>query len=404
MHHKWTIYSGVAACAVALGAACSSTGGGSNVQGTGANGGSGAGINTGGSGAGINIGGGSGFDGDGDGFSTAEGDCNDADPNANPGALDVAGNGVDEDCNGKLDDTVLECDAAIPDIGYADPNSAAHAIGLCHFPPAGSRAWGVLEAKYVKADGSAGMHDVGHGLLTKFGPNVTPKEGTRMLVLSSGTARAPGDPGFQSPAGATFNTSSNQPPGFPVPSPSCPAAQSGGPANDAAGFEVKLRVPTNAKSLKFQFNFYTYEFPQYICSAFNDFFLALQSPAPSNALSGNISFDSKNNPVSVNNGFLEVCDPAVGATNPGGKNFPCTLGAAQLSGTGFDETNILFPGPHAGTGWLETVSPVDPGSEISLRFTVYDLGDAALDSTVIIDKFEFSAEEATGSFTQPVPR
>ncbi|HMR06243.1 MAG TPA: hypothetical protein PKA88_10700, partial [Polyangiaceae bacterium] len=82
----------------------------------------------------------------------------------------------------------------------------------------------------------------------------------------------------------------------------------------------------------------------------------------------------------------------------------CTLGAAQLSGTGFDETNILFPGPHAGTGWLETVSPVDPGSEISLRFTVYDLGDAALDSTVIIDKFEFSAEEATGSFTQPVPR
>ncbi len=403
MLHKWMGFSGAAICAIALGAACSSTSGGSSLPG-GGSGGSGAGISTGGSGAGINIGGGSGFDGDGDGFSAAEGDCNDADPNANPGALDVAGNGVDEDCNGKPDDTVVTCDSSVPDIGYGDPASAAQAIGLCHFPAPTSRAWGVLEAKYVKADGTAGMHDPGHGLLTDFGPNVKPKEGARMLVLSSGTARDANDPGFQSPAGAEFNTSSNQPPGFPVASPSCPAATSGGPANDPAAFEVKLRVPTNAKSLKFQFNFYTYEFPQYICSQFNDFFVVLQNPAPSNALSGNISFDSKNNPVSVNNGFLEVCDPAVGATNPGGKNFPCSLGASQLAGTGFDETNPLFPGPHAGTGWLETVSPVTPGSEITVRFAIYDVGDAALDSTVLIDKFEFSAEEATGSFTQPVPR
>ncbi|MEZ4225490.1 MAG: choice-of-anchor L domain-containing protein [Polyangiaceae bacterium] len=384
-------------------AACSGASGGNSVQGSGGNGG-GGGINVGGNGAGINVGGGSAADGDGDGFSVAEGDCNDMDPNANPGALDVPGNDVDEDCNGKNDDTVVNCDSAIPDIGYADPNSAAHAIGLCHFPPAGSRAWGVLEAKYVMADGTPGMHDVGHGLLKSFGSNVSPQEGSRMLVLSSGTARAAGDAGFQSPAGADFGTTSNQPAGFPVPSPSCPATQSGGPAYDPAAFEVRLRVPTNAKSLKFSFNFYTYEFPQYICSSFNDFFVAVQNPAPSNALSGNISFDSKNNPVSVNNGFLEVCDPAVGATNPGGKNFPCSLGAGQLSGTGFDETNFVFPGPHAATGWLETVSPVEPGSEISLRFAVYDVGDHALDSTVLIDKFEFSAEEASGSFTQPVPR
>jgi arylsulfatase A-like enzyme len=41
-------------------------------------------------------------DHDGDGFSSsfAGGDCNDADPLVNPGAVDVPGNGVDEDCSG----------------------------------------------------------------------------------------------------------------------------------------------------------------------------------------------------------------------------------------------------------------------------------------------------------------
>ena len=48
-------------------------------------------------------------DWDHDGWSTAQGDCNDCDPNANPGAYDVIGGldggpGQDEDCSGKADD------------------------------------------------------------------------------------------------------------------------------------------------------------------------------------------------------------------------------------------------------------------------------------------------------------
>lgn len=90
--------------------------------------------------------------------------------------------------------------------------------------------------------------------------------------------------------------------------------------------------------------------------------------------------------------MLDVCVPGTHK----GKTFPCPLGTGQLQGTGFQGG--------AATGWLETQSPVDPGSEITLRFTIYDVGDDWLDSTVLIDNFQWSVEESTGSVTKPVPR
>jgi hypothetical protein len=255
----------------------------------------------------------------------------------------------------------------------------------------------------VQADGSPldPVHDNGHGLLTGFGPNVNCQEGKRMLALSSGTARQPTDPGYQPVSGYTTTASSPPPPGFPIDSPACPGVKtSGGPANDPAGLELKIRVPTNAKSFTFNFNFYTYEWPGFVCTSYNDFFVALQDPAPPNAQLGNISFDSQGNPVSVNNGFLEACGCSAGPPcQAGGKTFTCTLGTAILQDTGFGDPSYV----HAATGWLETQSPVTPGSEITLRFAVWDAGDHILDTTTLIDNFKFSAEEATGSSTKPVP-
>jgi hypothetical protein len=326
-----------------------------------------------------------------DGFEEADGDCNECDANANPGAYDVAGNGLDEDCNGTPDDALIECDTMITNVADADAMNAARAIGLCQTAGPDEKKWGVLWAKWVMADGTSGMNELSHGLVPGFGFAVHPQEGTRILALSSGTARNPTDPGWQSPGGATMNTTSQTPVGFPMDSPSC-AIQTANDhaANDPAGLELKIRVPTNAKSFRYDFDFYTWEYPGYVCTQFNDFYVAIQLPPPPQSQSGNVSFDVLGNPVSVNNGFLEVCSPGTF----GGKTFPCVKGTGELMGTGFESGGA--------TSWLQTVSPVEPGSEIVLRFAVWDMGDHVLDSTVLIDNLQWSAEEATPT-TTPIP-
>jgi len=46
------------------------------------------------------FGGDPGFDGDHDGYSQNQGDCNDHDANVYPGAPDILGDGIDQDCDG----------------------------------------------------------------------------------------------------------------------------------------------------------------------------------------------------------------------------------------------------------------------------------------------------------------
>ena len=405
--------------AVALSACSSSTGSGGLPQGAGGTVGAGG---SGGSGVGgsiINTDGGNGTagiggvlnaappcnntdpngDGDGDGFTPATGDCNDCTLQMNPGAVDFPGNGVDEDCNGVPDDEPANCDTNPFDIGYGDPNTAAQVIGICRTQTGPS--WGLISAQYTLADGSPGMNPVSHGLLQTFGPNVGAREGLNMLALSSGTARAPGDPGYISPANAIMGTTGPTPPGFPVAAPSCPMQPATQPiANDSASLDLQLKVPTNANAFRFDFTFYTYEYPVYICSTFNDFYVTLVDPAPTGAQEGNVSFDNQGNPVSVNNGFLEVCEPQVA----GGKQFDCPQGTSELFGTGFDVNPLGFPENHAATGWLVTTAPVPPGQTIRVRFAIWDAGDAILDSTVLIDNFRWDITEGDVPVTVPIPK
>src|SRR5262249_35497853 len=143
------------------------------------------------------------------------------------------------------------------------------------------------------------------GILDKFGMNVKTRLGKAMVGLSSGHMRTPGQNGFcvdaqQQPSqNCITNNNGPAPANFPQAVPGCPAPPGVGIHDDIA-LQVKLRSPSNATGYKFNFKFYSYEYPEWVCSDYNDQFIALVSPAPMGSVNGNISFDSKVNPVSVN--------------------------------------------------------------------------------------------------------
>lgn len=299
-----------------------------------------------------------------------------------------------------------ECDTGLA-IGSPDAMDGARAIGICQAAQAGT--WGVVSADWVRSDGQpltggdGGIFgdgtslEAGKGILGNFGSSVVPREGEKMLVLSSGAARNPGEPDYYDPGGNWKDSNPHgAPAGYPKESPSCNVTT--GSPYDSAGLRMTVRTPTDAKSFQFEFNFYTYEYPDWVCTEFNDFFVAMLTPVPQGLVDGNISFDSMGNTISVNAGFLEVCNPS----NAGGKNFACSLGYSEILGTGFD-SNPSLGGGSAATSWLVTTAPIEnPGSEITLHFAIWDSGDGALDSTVLVDNFRFELEEGQVG-TVPVP-
>jgi len=350
---------------------------------------------------------------DADGFTPNEGDCNDCDKYRNPNAVEVVNApgepAFDENCNGVVDEPPdPPCDDSLA-IDSLDPLDGARAIDLCKMST-GFIDWGVVSAQWVMADGSpppTGLESafhLGHGLLTGFGPNNTVRRGAKLLALSSGTGRQPDDPGYQSVNGFQKGFTGQHPQGFPKESPACPLTTTGEP-NDVVALEVTIRVPQNAHGFSFDFNFFTFEWPGFICSQYNDFFVALLSPIPPGQSDGNVSFDSQGNPVSVNNAFLEVCGCPENPPSPciaGNKVFPCPLGNIGLIGTGFGFDTA--GSDHAATDWLKTQAPVKPGSEITMRWAVYDSGDGSLDSTTLIDNWQWIAKPGTEVITEPVPK
>ena len=351
-----------------------------------------------------------------DGFTPTEGDCDDCDPFSNPNALEVVATdgskAKDENCDGTIDEVTpaVTCDQGL-DVEDLDPLAALKAADLCKLS-AGPKDWGVVSAEWVLADGTppksadlVNFH-LGLGLLTHFGANVKVRAGERVLALSSGSARNLDDPGYHDVGGFDKLYQGNHPMGFPKESPTCPGTTTGAP-HDPTGIEVKIRAPSNARGFSFDFDFFTYEWPGFICNQYNDFFVALLSPTPAGQSDGNITFDKLGNPVSVNNAFLEVCGCEGNPPSPciaGGKSFSCALGDIDLIGTGFGFDTNPSHMDHGSTGWLQTTAPVEPGKELSLRWAVYDSGDGSLDTTTLIDNWKWLAKPGITVGTNPVPK
>lgn len=326
-----------------------------------------------------------------------------------PGAgnWDIPGNNCDDDGDGTVDNPPTCDDAITP--GAATADDFAKALGIC--ATAAKDGYGVVKAEVTRGYGSSQAPNVGQtGVLTKFGNVIKPREGKKLAVLSTGYASE-----YDSPGGANVNFNPGKewgysgalPSGFPKAASGCPQAPD---TNDVVNLKLTLKAPKNASGVRFDFNFYSSEWPAFICSEFNDGFIAYLTAKGFNGGKGdNMSFDSKKNPVSVNNGFFDRCTPSVdigcapGAV-PGTST--CPGGVDELRGTGFGvDGKWCDQGPFGGgqktstnggaTGWLTSSAPVQAGEEFTLEFMVWDTGDSALDSLVLIDNFKWAEGEVT---------
>ena len=208
------------------------------------------------------------------------------------------------------------------------------------------------------------------------------------------------------------------PPGYPKPAQGCQVSDK---VNDVIGLTLQVKVPLNAKGFQFDFDFYSGEWPEWVCTTYNDSFVAwLQSEAfPGTGGDLNISYDSKGNPVSVNNAFFDQCTANAstgcckslglgpeGCSKTATGTAACAGGPADLSGTGFQDDGTYCVAPSTGggaTGWLTTTAPVKAGEVITLQFLIWDTGDVNYDSSVLIDNFMWEPSPTmTGTVRPPM--
>jgi hypothetical protein len=347
---------------------------------------------------------------DGDGWTACNGDCCDvAGPNCgspklvNPGAFEVVGNGVDDDCDPATSDVnaAAACSAAAK-FGGVGPSDMANAMDICQVTqanaPLATKKWGLLNASFRMADGAVPpaavlttIQNSQTAILQNYGTGgVSPHKGTTMAGMSSGWMRDANDPGYAGTASSFVFSATPPPPAYlaahagNLPSSAgcsgnCPA---GSNAYDPVNLRLQLRVPTNAKSFSYDFRFFSAEYWSWQCTSYNDFYLAiLQTGAPGLPADKNITFDANNNPVSVNNGFFQVCVQKGCNT--------CPSGTGELAGTGMELGNT-----GGGTTWLTTDSPIVPGETMTLELMVFDVSDSTLDSLVLLDNFRWSLQPA----------
>jgi len=389
---------------------------------------------------------------DGDGWTVAQGDCCDntlgcGNPaQVNPGAIELLGNFVDDNCNG-LTDTLDLLDVGSCDSSLASNSGVAldyaKSLGLCRttletpLTPQ-DRTWGVISAELLHADGTPLTVQNAKSIRPRFG-RIAPLEGAAMAVLSSGQASdavqtMPGPNGgpmldpsedfFHNANLLTCASSScikdwlqtANPPlklanELPV-APMCGSGSIGADlANDSVMVKLRIRVPTNARSFSLSSFFFSAEYPEFVCTQFNDQVLVLvDTPggvtSPANPIDKNLlTYQSGNQswPIGINlaggTSLFRACESKAANLNCWDTDvnvLSCGQGPGLLTGTGFEAP--LGMGQcttGGGTDWLTTIGNVRPGEIVELRFVIWDVGDGILDSLVLFDNFKWDANPRT---------
>jgi hypothetical protein len=163
--------------------------------------------------------------------------------------------------------------------------------------------------------------------------------------------------------------------------------QLAGSVNDYTELRITATVPNTVNSFSYSLAYFSYEYPDYYLSQFNDMYIGWLE---SEVWTGNISFDEQGAPISLNAGFLDYRD-----ANP--INDPECQGncsAPEIHGTCMEG--------HAGTKWLTTTAGVKPGEDITIVLAIFDMSDSILDSYAFIDNFQWGCEGDQPPSTVPI--
>ncbi len=313
------------------------------------------------------------IDADKDGFDACV-DCDDNDPNVNPGAFDIPGNNKDDDCNGKVDDEVACETNASPDTKNAADFAAA--MEMC-------APWVTASSFPTVAD------DTAHQVASDWGV-FKPQKGSTIAALSTGIAadeddtKPMFDKGVTPQQGTDFNKTGTP---YPVKPGSITCIDSNKQkqtiqdpttVNDYTELSVTLKVPTNAHSFAIDLNYLTSDAPEWLCSKYVDQALVILDSA---SLKGNVFMDANGDHMSGDSPFLVLNK------------------ASDLTGTGMDQLTNTQQVYGGGTGWMTLTAPVTPGDSITLRFAIFDVLDGIYDSQILMDHFRWQADKVCAPTT-----
>lgn len=274
----------------------------------------------------------------------------------------LAGSLACGDSNGPSFTPSGPCDGGLA-INSTDPANAAKAMGICD---------GLVSAAWVYPNGSAattgGSFDIGHGLLASFGTANAPHEGAALLALASGTARAEGQAGYSAALDKGYATA--PPTGFPKAAASCPTPSSSG--YDGIALHVVLAVPAGVRFVAFEYAYFTRDYPTWACTTYVDQAAALVTGLTGAPGVQNVLLDPAGNAMVVSPSSMQACSAS--------GSYTCPLGTALLAATGFSS--------NGSSGWIRTSNlAVTAGDTVRATFMIWDTGDAANDSALLLDNF-----------------
>ena len=326
-------------------------------------------------------------DKDGDGYTYCTGDCcetawepgcgnTDSPERVNPSAYEMADDGIDNNCNGQIDEAEEQCDSSLSPLAVGDydgnAEKLAKAMGLCTgLISATLSLAGDPVAEMIDTNPNACSQEGNQGcqynktermsldkpyyddqyktfaVENNFGGIVPVDGSTKIAILSTGPWNNPTMNAQVATLGAgDMQTASTLPedwlnmmPGCAVPkAPSCKGqAPQEGLTNQCAGQDIpvgqdpimltlKIKAPINAEAFEFNLFFMSIEYPGTVCSDnnYNDFFVALldstyndKNPNAEyrNPYDKNLAKDELGNPVGVDlapAGLFKACNPNCG--------------------------------------------------------------------------------------------